>query len=378
MAKSNGGWEDVPSDGGWEDVPSAKTVSQPSTPFTQMGQLRPSDLITSRLGSRLMGTPEGMTAGDQFKKMYDRSQDHNMPWEARFANSAATGMAGDVVDMSLNPMTYAAGLAMKPVASLIGKGISSAMAKTGLEISPKAAKIEQGIQKFIGSIFKAKGEASKLYGAELDALVAKSPTAMSDLSTLASDLKQQASFNPRLQSAIKKSSKLDALVTEFEQTGQANRSVKDIQAILNEYKSVNKGAFSAKNVDPLQREVQSVAHDLKHEQGKLFPNEMKDINAKYAQVANDFKTIRNKLSPNTAESFIRGKFGGTIQENAVKRLLKNDPESFKMAKKLSGGMAFDAFKKDMLRRAAGGAVTALGAGTAASLFFKHYFNKNGD
>jgi hypothetical protein len=104
---------------------------QPSMPFTQTGDMRISDLVTSRLGSRLLGTPEGMSAGEQFKQMYDRSQDTNMPYPARFANSFATGVAGDVADMALNPMTYAAAPAIKlgakaigATGKLIGKGIS--------------------------------------------------------------------------------------------------------------------------------------------------------------------------------------------------------------------------------------------------------------
>lgn len=70
--------------------------------------------MTPEIGSRLLGVPEGMTAGEQFGELYGEGRRaEKMSYPARFANEFAVGVGGEVLDITLNPSTQAFQPALK-------------------------------------------------------------------------------------------------------------------------------------------------------------------------------------------------------------------------------------------------------------------------
>lgn len=285
--------------------------------------------------SVVQGLPETITGKSMADRAYDSSaktpltdiqkQDYQKNWNQppdKFTElgvgdrfKAAGGMA---VDMATSPLNVVGGLAGKPIAQALGKGLSSGVdsIKNFLNFDQRALTLGQQVRQVAGA---AKQAAVDRFGGSLDGLAKANPNTSISLQQIVDDIKNNPDLPYEANSVFKRTPILRDMLKNPGDAGYvspANVTLKDTQDIINYINTKVPKSIKANSLDILD-----VQNDLRAAQLDAFP-QMAQTRAEYGKFAEDYKLVKSALNPKSTPGAIMSNFGGNIAvKDAAKRVL---------------------------------------------------------
>lgn len=245
-----------------------------------------------------------------------------------------------------------AGIAKNAIA---GTDFAKTIGQTAGDLFDSEKRIDL-MKKFRSAVFQAKSNAIDSFGKEIASQEAqaltKDPNHGIDLTEAVSNLKNEADIEPKIKTFINSVPGLKELMADGSDVSKVGLS--KLQEIQNQIQGrLPSGVF--KNWNHPLSSVSDFINDIKAAKIQSFPG-MSKANEAYAPVAEAFKLIKGKVSPNSLEDFMKSGFQNTEVKQAVRTLLGNDSPILKRAKnfgeipKLAKKMGIGITAEEALRR----------------------------
>ncbi len=191
------------------------------------------------------------------------------------------------------------------------------------------------LNKFRGLLFRAKNQAAERFGQQIDELSKANPDRTVSLRDAVENIKQEAAYEPKLNSIISRSPMLKNIVENPEVAD--NLTLQQSQAILNDIKSkIPLGKLNGNTPSrPDDMPIYDLIDDIRGSQLEAFP-EMAEVKKEYGKFAKNYDMIRRAgaLRPGSTSKFLdvnagRSGFGEPETREAVKQIA---PAAYQKAK----------------------------------------------